>query len=346
MQSRISLISGLNAQQLGDRLRAAVDEIGANKRVLSFYLLDMDERRLYLTTGHGSTAHFGAAQLELDARRVREYLQAGRSLRNLPLLDEAFLDARISWSRLLALLPIMQVETQAAWVEFATEHSLSDLRRALAGCKPGDLPGDGIEDSGDYSLIHKHRKMFLEFTDVEYSQIDQLRMLMAKTTEEGEAKLLSDEELYLELVRAAISQRGGEPNASPTEDRTESQPRATPNQDEIPDEIREHVLRRDRHCCRNCQKPYDISIHHIRFRSRGGSNHAFNLLTLCNTCHSSVHRGLLLITGNPESKTLTLTSASGTPINRGDRSPQSLPEPPPRPAIPTGDRSPQPASAH
>lgn len=172
-----------------------------------------------------------------------------------PLLDEAFLDARISWSRLLALLPIMQVETQAAWVEFATEHSLSDLRRVTAGCKPGDLPGDGIEDSGDYSLIHKHRKMFLEFTDVEYSQIDQLRMLMAKTTEEGEAKLLSDEELYLELVRAAISQRGGEPNASPTEDRTESQPRATPNQDEIPDEIREHVLRRDRNAAETAKNP-------------------------------------------------------------------------------------------
>ena len=34
------------------------------------------------------------------------------------------------------------------------------------------------------------------------------------------------------------------------------------------------------------------------------------------------------------------------PTNRGDRPPQSLPPQPPRPAIPPGDRSPQPASAH
>ncbi len=42
--TRLELTHGLNAAQVGDRLRDASDQLGIGKRVLAFYLLDMEER--------------------------------------------------------------------------------------------------------------------------------------------------------------------------------------------------------------------------------------------------------------------------------------------------------------
>ncbi len=59
-------------------------------------------------------------------------------------------------------------------------------------------------------------------------------------------------------------------------------------------------------------------MHHIQFRRHGGSNDAHNLVTLCGTCHASVHRRLLCIAGDPNNE-LRFTSANGEPIYRGGR---------------------------
>jgi hypothetical protein len=55
-----------------------------------------------------------------------------------------------------------------------------------------------------------------------------------------------------------------------------------------------YVLYRDRHTCRHCggkSKDPKLHVHHIIYRSNGGSNTESNLLTLCETCHGKVHSG-------------------------------------------------------
>ena len=98
----MELRSGLSADQVGERLRNAADELGRNKRVLAYYLAEMEDRQLYQVSGHGSTVHFGDAQLDLEPRRTREYIQVGRALQDLVLLDESDL----GWSKVTALLPV------------------------------------------------------------------------------------------------------------------------------------------------------------------------------------------------------------------------------------------------
>lgn len=56
--------------------------------------------------------------------------------------------------------------------------------------------------------------------------------------------------------------------------------------------IREYVLHRDDHkCqnpdCKNKKKEQILEIHHIRFKSQGGSDSPSNLITLCDKCHTS-----------------------------------------------------------
>lgn len=55
-----------------------------------------------------------------------------------------------------------------------------------------------------------------------------------------------------------------------------------------------YVLTRDNYTCQSCfgkKKDSKLEIHHIVYRSNGGSDEAENLLTLCHTCHTSLHAG-------------------------------------------------------
>jgi len=52
---------------------------------------------------------------------------------------------------------------------------------------------------------------------------------------------------------------------------------------------REYVLYRDGHTCQLCKgksKDKILNVHHIVYRSHGGTDKPNNLITLCNTCHS------------------------------------------------------------
>ncbi len=54
------------------------------------------------------------------------------------------------------------------------------------------------------------------------------------------------------------------------------------------------VLDRDKYKCQVCKgrrKSKRLEVHHIVFRSRGGSDEAENLITLCSTCHKDLHNG-------------------------------------------------------
>lgn len=56
--------------------------------------------------------------------------------------------------------------------------------------------------------------------------------------------------------------------------------------------IREYVLHRDNHKCQNpnCKNKDEkkiLEVHHIKYRSLGGTDNQNNLITLCNKCHTS-----------------------------------------------------------
>ena len=52
------------------------------------------------------------------------------------------------------------------------------------------------------------------------------------------------------------------------------------------------VLNRDKYTCQHCKtKQGTLEVHHIVFRSNGGSDEPDNLITLCRNCHRELHLG-------------------------------------------------------
>jgi hypothetical protein len=55
-----------------------------------------------------------------------------------------------------------------------------------------------------------------------------------------------------------------------------------------------YVLTRDGYTCQHCKgknKDNRLEVHHIVFRSNGGSDEESNLITLCKSCHDNLHKG-------------------------------------------------------
>ena len=64
---------------------------------------------------------------------------------------------------------------------------------------------------------------------------------------------------------------------------------------------REHALCRDKYTCQVCKaKNTRLEVHHIKYRSQGGTDDLDNLITLCADCHKKVHAGELSINKKPK----------------------------------------------
>ena len=54
-------------------------------------------------------------------------------------------------------------------------------------------------------------------------------------------------------------------------------------------ELHWQVLQRDAWRCQVCGRMQNLEVHHIEFRSQGGSDADENLITLCSACHAAKH---------------------------------------------------------
>lgn len=57
----------------------------------------------------------------------------------------------------------------------------------------------------------------------------------------------------------------------------------------ISNEVRKAIYRRDGWECACCGSTRQLGVHHIVHRGRGGCNEPWNLVTLCNLCHMTLH---------------------------------------------------------
>jgi len=62
--------------------------------------------------------------------------------------------------------------------------------------------------------------------------------------------------------------------------------------------VKAFVLSRDNYTCQKCKnKKGKLHVHHIIFRSKGGTDTPDNLITLCEDCHTKLHKGEFILKG-------------------------------------------------
>ena len=64
---------------------------------------------------------------------------------------------------------------------------------------------------------------------------------------------------------------------------------------------RSAILHRDNYTCQCCgKKNCRLEVHHIKFKSQGGTDDEENLITLCEDCHKGVHAGTVVLNKKPK----------------------------------------------
>lgn len=57
----------------------------------------------------------------------------------------------------------------------------------------------------------------------------------------------------------------------------------------------DQVFERDSWRCTVCKRRENLHAHHIIFRSQGGDDADWNLMTACHDCHEAIHRRYVII---------------------------------------------------
>lgn len=350
---RLGLVPGLAVCEVHTRLELGLRTGDLGQRVLAFFLVEMDERRLHQATGHASTLFYAEDRLDLDRRRTAELLRVGRALLDLPEIDRAFCAQEIGWSKLLELVKVATPAHEAAWLARARALTCKQLRLEVRLSRPGQAP----RAPGDRKGLPEVRfPVRAALGVVAHEKLERARQKLA--AERGgpvpDAELLEtlcDLFLQLEadgtlpghrkvdasLFRIVLRPEGDDPDGPLLADTDLGPlPVDVEEADRIEDRVwsacircdalvgepdaktsstlRRKVLVRDGHRCRCCGARTGLHVHHVRSRSLGGKTRASNLAVCCVRCHSLVHAGLLRIAGRATGR-LRFLDAEGRPLH-------------------------------
>ena len=113
--------------------------------MVAFYLREVHERGLHQLAGHRSVVQYAMRCFSMSRRDARDLLAAGRALYDLPLIDQAFAEGRLCWSKIRELIKVASDQYEQRWLETALELRIDELalevRLARAGGPPRDRSG-------------------------------------------------------------------------------------------------------------------------------------------------------------------------------------------------------------
>ena len=78
----------------------------------------------------------------------------------------------------------------------------------------------------------------------------------------------------------------------------------------------QEVLNRDGWRCQSCGRREDLQVHHIQPRSRLGDDAEENLITLCSSCHQSLHRAITNRVSSRSDKSFTKNQHEKSGVQR------------------------------
>lgn len=319
---------GLDAKALEKTILLHNRTHDAARRALAFYLDDMQSRGLHQSLGYVSAVQFARQRLDMSRRMARTLIAVGKHLRDLPLIDDAFCNGKLSWSKVRLLVKVATSEVEEAWLAKSEGISCEQLEAAICGAEKGQLPRDdgiGLPTAkfkftaklGTLGLesLEMARKKYFDEIGVECDDAEFLETLIGSYLGQSETEKAKSSTYQIAIGHCPSCEKSHVNTEDGPMELTGSETDQVfcdgefadkKNDSPTPPRIRRLVLARDGHRCVHCQRGRDVQVHHIVFRSKRGSHDTANLTSLCKHCHGLLHEGLLKIEGEaPNSLIMT-----------------------------------------
>src|SRR5215471_7879122 len=110
---------------------AAGERWSSGQRRLVRLIAELDASGEWATDGAATCAHWVAAALDVEVSTAREWLRIGHLLGRLDVIDAAFAERRISYSKVRTLTRVATVDNQTELCELAQRVPAGRLTHAL-----------------------------------------------------------------------------------------------------------------------------------------------------------------------------------------------------------------------
>lgn len=316
-------------------------ERAEHEQALGRALLRAQRARVWEAVGLATLFEYAGRFVGLRPRQTEDRLRVAALLEELPVMDAAFGEGAVCYSAVRELTRVADPQTEEAWIDAARGKTVGEIAAMVSRREPGDLPTDPerdearrhrlvIEVSADiYATYREAQARLRRESDASLSEEDGL-LLMARAVLGGpeDAGRSSYQVRMTQCASCLATEQEGRGAAIPVEpavaemadcdgQRYEGTGAATQS---IPPAVRRFVVSRQNGRCGvpGCAISVFTDVHHLTFRSDGGTHDPDGLILICSAHHRALHRGMLRIDGT-WSTSLRFSHADGRPYGFMDR---------------------------
>lgn len=266
-----------------------IKEKVANERELLIeilhYLLEIEERKIYLEMGYSSLFAFVTEELGYSEASAQRRIQAMRLIKDVPQVEEKLESGKLSLSVAAQIQGFIRKEEipqsdKLELIEQLEGTSSRECEKKLIAIAPEtSLPKEKTR------IITEDKTMIQFIADKEMMKdIERLKFLLSHQNYQGRY-----DQLFKQTLKMALNQIDPERREARRKRKSRSTPTSEVRSRHIPQNIRDQVWVRDHGRCQYknpttgkiCNSQYTLQIDHIHLYSLGGGHEPENLQLLC-----------------------------------------------------------------
>ncbi len=252
----------------------------SNLRIAESRLIDLFQQieacSGFLQLGYTSLHVYATEALGLSDDCAYKLIRVQRKAVEVPDLKEAVASGKITVSKAVVIVPVINPRNKNYWIEMAANSSKRELEKAVAEVNPELAKSEKAKPIGN-NLI----KLELTLTEDAFALLKRAQELF----EQKKSTALTFAETIHLLSEQFVKRE------DPVEKADRNAHKTGPGASKI-----HKVHRRDRGRCqfvhangKPCQQRKWLHVHHIKPKEEGGGDEPENLITLCSAHHKIVH---------------------------------------------------------
>ena len=323
-------ISELTNAELDEELEKTAILSEKSEMLLCCYLAAMKDRKAFLEFGYENIYDYAEARFGFGARKTRYLVSLGGKIERLPKIREALASGKLGWCKAARIAPVAAPDNEVMWLDSALSLSVRQLEQRIKDGTDTLASVLHLPLTEDRRILWENGlEIYRRRAGAEISPVEAFELMLAEVIAEW-GHFLTDTETSEtpEEPESEGTKSTDEANPPETNPPRDSEAEAGPVfpwaetidttqiEQESPwenerdaekefatnpayNEVRQLVLERDGWKCTypGCRARARLHVHHVRYRSRGGSDSPWNLTVVCNFHHDLIHSNHVAVQG-------------------------------------------------